>query len=253
MEIIAHRGASGDHPEHTLAAYEEAVAQGADGVECDIRLTADGHLVCVHDATLDRTTDGTGRVSRHTVEQLRRLNAGTPDDPQPVLEFGDLLGFVKDNKDLGFFIETKHPVPRGLATERKLAEDLARHGLDRDERVRIISFSARSISDCRRRFPHLDAIQLVERPGARTFARRMAARPPVRGGSLTGDRGDSRGVHRWRRPLYGWTANRYVDVTWARDRGIRWLATDWPGKAREALAANVRTGGYLGARGKEVS
>ena len=45
MEIIAHRGASGDHPEHTLAAYEEAVAQGADGVECDIRLTADGHLV----------------------------------------------------------------------------------------------------------------------------------------------------------------------------------------------------------------
>lgn len=252
MEIIAHRGASGDHPEHTLAAYEEAVAQASDGVECDIRLTADGELVCVHDATLERTTDGRGKVSEHTLAQLRRLNAGTPDDPQPVLEFNDLAGFVKDHPELDFFIETKHPVPKGLATERKLAEALRYHGLDEDPRVRLISFSSRSVADCRRRFPKLDSIQLVERPGATTFARRMIARPMAMGVSLMGHRGDGRGVDSWCRPLYVWTAQRDVDVTWARDNGVQWLATDWPAKAREVLdPARTRTGGYLGARGKE--
>ena len=62
--MVAHRGASGDRPEHTLAAYELALAQGADGLECDVRLTRDGHLVCVHDRTIDRTSTGPGSSAR---------------------------------------------------------------------------------------------------------------------------------------------------------------------------------------------
>ena len=91
MQIIAHRGASGAHPEHTIGAYEAAVAEGADGVECDIRLTADGHLICMHDRTLGRTTDGSGPVGAATLAQIRRLNAGTWEQPQPVLEFDVFL------------------------------------------------------------------------------------------------------------------------------------------------------------------
>ena len=53
--VVAHRGASADLPEHTRAAYERALEEGADAVECDVRLTRDGHLVCVHDRKLDRT------------------------------------------------------------------------------------------------------------------------------------------------------------------------------------------------------
>jgi glycerophosphoryl diester phosphodiesterase len=53
--VVAHRGASGERPEHTLAAYELALQEGADGVECDVRLTRDGHLVCVHDRRVVRT------------------------------------------------------------------------------------------------------------------------------------------------------------------------------------------------------
>ena len=64
-EVVAHRGSSADVPEHTLAAYEQAVADGADALECDVRLTADGHLVCVHDRRIDRTSDGRGIVSTH--------------------------------------------------------------------------------------------------------------------------------------------------------------------------------------------
>ncbi|MBO0855918.1 MAG: glycerophosphodiester phosphodiesterase, partial [Nocardia sp.] len=71
--VVAHRGASGTLPEHTLAAYELALNEGADGVECDVRLTRDGHLVCVHDRTVDRTASGTGLVSEMTLDELREL------------------------------------------------------------------------------------------------------------------------------------------------------------------------------------
>ncbi len=76
--IIAHRGASDELAEHTLAAYERAIAAGADALECDVRLTADLMLVCVHDRRIDRTSDGRGVVANHTLEQLRtgRLGGG---------------------------------------------------------------------------------------------------------------------------------------------------------------------------------
>ncbi len=75
--VVAHRGASGERPEHTLAAYELALQEGADGVECDVRLTRDGHLVCVHDRKVDRTSNGSGLVSEMTLSQLRELDYGT--------------------------------------------------------------------------------------------------------------------------------------------------------------------------------
>jgi len=75
-EVVAHRGSSADVPEHTLAAYVQAVADGADALECDVRLTADGHLVCVHDRRIDRTSDGSGVVSVMTLEDLHRVDFG---------------------------------------------------------------------------------------------------------------------------------------------------------------------------------
>jgi glycerophosphoryl diester phosphodiesterase len=75
--VIAHRGASEVEPEHTLAAYEHAIAIGADALECDVRLTADGHLVCVHDRRVDRTSSGTGLVSTLELAQLEGLDWGS--------------------------------------------------------------------------------------------------------------------------------------------------------------------------------
>ena len=73
--VVAHRGASAQRPEHTLAAYELALQEGADGVECDVRLTRDGHLVCVHDRRLERTSTGTGLVSEMTLSLLACIPA----------------------------------------------------------------------------------------------------------------------------------------------------------------------------------
>ena len=74
--VIAHRGASAEAPENTLAAFEAAVRGGADAFELDVRLTADGAPVVIHDDTLDRTTDRTGLVRSHTLAELRSVDAG---------------------------------------------------------------------------------------------------------------------------------------------------------------------------------
>jgi glycerophosphoryl diester phosphodiesterase len=74
--VIAHRGASADAPENTIAAFELALEQGADGIELDLHLSADGHPVVIHDFTLERTTNGAGPVSAQRVRDLKRLDAG---------------------------------------------------------------------------------------------------------------------------------------------------------------------------------
>lgn len=73
---IAHRGGGKLAPEETLEAYKNAIAVGADVIECDVHSTLDGALVCMHDSTVDRTTNGTGKINALTLEQLRNLDAG---------------------------------------------------------------------------------------------------------------------------------------------------------------------------------
>ncbi len=75
--VCAHRGRSGVAPENTMAAFEAAIAIGADFLELDVRRTADGEIVCIHDATVDRTTDGSGLVAEMTLAQVRALDAGS--------------------------------------------------------------------------------------------------------------------------------------------------------------------------------
>ena len=67
--VFAHRGSSAAYAEHTRAAYLQALADGADGVECDVHLTRDQHVVLMHDANLDRTSDGTGPVAERTASR----------------------------------------------------------------------------------------------------------------------------------------------------------------------------------------
>ncbi|MBO1330644.1 glycerophosphodiester phosphodiesterase family protein [Streptomyces sp. VRA16 Mangrove soil] len=75
--VFGHRGARTEEPENTLRSFRRAAELGADGIELDIRVSADGHLVVIHDATVDRTTDGEGEVASLTLAQLRSLDAGS--------------------------------------------------------------------------------------------------------------------------------------------------------------------------------
>jgi len=80
--IFAHRGANRVAPENTLPAFEAAIRLGADGVELDVQYSSDGKLVVIHNPTLEATTNGTGRVSAHTFEELRALDAGSHFAPE---------------------------------------------------------------------------------------------------------------------------------------------------------------------------
>jgi len=79
---VAHRGHSIEFPENTLEAYRRAIAIGVEMIECDVNLTRDGRLVMIHDATLDRTTNGSGRVSSATWDEIQRLDAGGKFKPE---------------------------------------------------------------------------------------------------------------------------------------------------------------------------
>jgi glycerophosphoryl diester phosphodiesterase len=174
---IAHRGASGLAPEHTVAAYDLALALGADLVEQDAQITADGVLVSLHDATLDRTARGpaencTGRVATKTIAQLRTCDVGSwfneryPDRARP--EFAGLgiptmsEVFTRYGDEIAYHVEIKDDDPR---TVRELLRLLDVHGLRDDAhaswRVVVQSFRPTDLLLARALDPALPTVQLL--------------------------------------------------------------------------------------------
>lgn len=250
--VVAHRGASADCPEHTLAAYELALKEGADGVECDVRLTRDGHLVCVHDRRIDRTSTGAGLVSEMTLAQLRELDYGTwhrswrPDGAADtgLLTLDALVGLVLDwNRPVKIFIETKHPVRYGALVEAKVLALLHRFGIAAPasaarSRAVVMSFSAAAMWRIRRAAPLLPTVLLGAASrflggSAATTVGATAIGPSIttlREHPQLVDRAAAQG-----RALYCWTADSFDDVAFCRDVGVAWLATHHPARTKAWL------------------
>jgi glycerophosphoryl diester phosphodiesterase len=158
--VVAHRGSSFDVPEHTLNAYVDAIETGADALECDVRMTRDGHLVCVHDRTVNRTSDGRGVVSDLDLDRLRELDFASWRSELPgsadqllndspylagvvpdridargrVLTLEVLLELVHDaQRPVRLLVETKHPTRYAGLVEKTLVELLARFGWAGDQ------------------------------------------------------------------------------------------------------------------------
>jgi len=178
-KVYAHRGASATFAEHTRAAYLKAIADGADGVECDVHLTRDQHVVLLHDANLDRTSTGTGPVSEHTLEQLRSLDfsswkgARIPDAYGGVadqfLTLPELLDILRGaGRDIGLAIELKHPSPYGLKLEDRLLALLEDEGWSAEEsrleniQISFMSFDSDSIQRLLESVPGRHICQLVD-------------------------------------------------------------------------------------------
>ena len=154
MFIIGHRGASGHAPENTLAAFKKAVALGATFIETDLQLSRDARFVAIHDDTLDRTTNGQGRVHDQTLTALRRLDAGSwfgsefAGERIPTLE--EVLEFTKKN-DVVFYLELK---PSGSwGGEHALIGALRESG--EVARVMVISFDPSILGSLRKIEPTL--------------------------------------------------------------------------------------------------
>jgi glycerophosphoryl diester phosphodiesterase len=144
--VYAHRGASARFAEHTRAAYLQALAEGADGVECDVHLTRDQHVVLLHDANLDRTSTGTGPVAERTLAQLRELDFSSwkgvriPDEfgaaSQQLLTLPELLDLLAAAaRPVGLAIELKHPTPYRFRLEDRVLDLLAARGWEPESSV----------------------------------------------------------------------------------------------------------------------
>ncbi|MFF0231759.1 glycerophosphodiester phosphodiesterase [Micromonospora sp. NPDC005254] len=248
--VFAHRGASYDLPEHTLAAYLRALDEGADGLECDVRLTRDGHLVCVHDRRLDRTSNGRGLVSARTLAELDVLDFGSwhpgsapsgdlpPDESHTrLLTLARLLDAVlAAGRPVRLLVETKHPSRYGSTVERRLVELLRRYGLadpapDDPVQLTVMSFSPLAVRRVRELAPALPTVLLLEvlppwlRLGRLPFGARIAgpgiglvrARPHL----LPALRAAGNQV-------YVWTVNEPADVELVLAEEVDGIITDRP-------------------------
>ena len=109
--VAAHRGWCSKYPENTMIAFKEAIALGVDQIELDVRVTADNELVVIHDATVDRTTNGTGKVNEKTLAELLELDAGIHKGEEfkgeKIPTFKEFMDMVKDHPTLTLDIELK--------------------------------------------------------------------------------------------------------------------------------------------------
>lgn len=186
--IIAHRGFSYSAPEHTFAAYDQAIAAGADYIEQDVQRTKDGVLIVIHDGTVNRTLSGdasscSGNVGDHTLAELKSCSAGRwfieafPSRARAeyaTLRIPTLPEVLERYKSTArFYIETKDP-EKYPGIEREIVELIRTEGLlvpfpDRSPRVYIQSFSEASLEQFKALEPSLPLIRLTPRVGSATL------------------------------------------------------------------------------------
>lgn len=254
-EIVAHRGSNDEEPEHSLAAYLRAIDEGADAIECDVRLTADGTLVCVHDRRIDRTSTGRGAVSAKTLGELARYDySGGPDvwrdfeEPAPdetrtaVLTLQTLLATMLDSSDtVRFAIETKHPTRYGGYVETALIDLLRYFGLAQANgrgtgRARVMSFSRSAVRRVRDLSPGVSTVLLMDPVRSRYRDGSLPRGVLAAGPSIDFIRAHPKyvaKVHGRGGQVHVWTVDKKADVILCLELGVDAIITNRPGRVLE--------------------
>ena len=256
--VVAHRGSSAAVAEHTLAAYEQAIAEGADALECDVRLTRDGVLVCVHDRKVDRTSDGRGVVSTLELADLAELDFASwksrqgdalleaswteyDEERGRVLTLERLLQLALDSRSargepVQLHIETKHPTRYGGLVERALVDLLGRYSLARPlarsaSRVTVMSFAATSLRRVHTLAPVVPTVLLMDRVPVRYRDGSLPAQVSVAGPSLRVLRahpGYVERVHGAGNRVHVWTVDEPKDIEYVLGLGVDAVISNAP-------------------------
>jgi glycerophosphoryl diester phosphodiesterase len=272
LEVVAHRGATAEAPEHTLAAYRQAASVGADAVECDVRLTRDGVLVCVHDRQIRRTSNGRGVVSALHLAELEQYQFGprkprgfnrwaddeilsVTDEPDVenglVLTLDRLLDYITATPGtLRLAIETKHPTRHTRKVEEALVECLRRYGLLGNGRpvewagkpaVRMMSFSQLAVRRMAELAPAVPTVLLIGkrlRPVRREVLNGSATAVGPGIGLLRADPEFVADAHAAGKEVHVWTVNRPRDMDLVRELGVDAVITDHPDEMLRRLGRN---------------
>lgn len=229
--IIGHRGASGEYPENTLLAFDRAIEQGADALEFDVRATRDGVPVVIHDATVDRTTDGKGTVADLVVDALRRLDAGCGEH---VPRLDEVLAQFHTTP---LIIELKE------ARVAPAAADLIREA-GAESRILVGSFERAALR------PFESALYLRAAARGETLRWWLTSRlglanrhtpygaftvPERHSGVTVVDRRFVGAARRSGLPVHVWTVNDPADARRLRAIGVAGLITNYPARLRASL------------------
>ncbi|WP_436371236.1 glycerophosphodiester phosphodiesterase [Cytobacillus sp. BC1816] len=166
---VSHRGASAYAPEHTIASYDMGEKMHGDYIEIDLQMTKDGHLIAMHDVTLDRTTNGTGSVKDYTLNEIKQLDAGSWfNEKYPYASKAEYEGlkvptleevFKKFGKNNSYYIETKSPdVYPGM--EKELLRLIDEYKINK-EKLLVQSFSPQSLKVMNELDPSIKLVQLI--------------------------------------------------------------------------------------------
>jgi glycerophosphoryl diester phosphodiesterase len=277
--VVAHRGCSAAHAEHTLGAYELALTEGADSLECDVRLTRDGVLVCVHDRRIDRVSDGRGVLSTLELADLADLDFASwkarqndpllesawqeaDQDPErrSVLTLERLLQLAQDSttpsgRPVHLHIETKHPTRYGGQVERALVDLLERYGKARPDPppsgasssgasspVTVLSYATSSLRRVHQLAPTLPTVLLMDRVPVRYRDGRL---PPLVGGAgvaLAVLKAHPRYVRRVQDHggrVHVFTVDETDDIDLVLMLGVDAIISNEPGRVRRQLAARA--------------
>lgn len=222
MKIYAHRGASKDFPEHTLRAYKGAIDQGADGFECDVRLTKDNVAVLWHDADLVRCAGVAGRIAELRFAQIRR-------EYPELLTLEELLVLANNNKK-ELAIETKHPVPTANKIERAVLELMSQEKFD--SKISIMSFSWLAIEQIKKHAPNQNTVALLHPSHSRLMRRFSSAK--ALGPNINMLREDP-SYQSDSRELFVWTVDKDEDIQFCERNKVEVLITNTPSRARDVL------------------
>ena len=267
VQVVAHRGSSGVRAEHTLGAFEQALQEGADALECDVRLTRDGVLVCVHDRKVNRTSDGRGVVSTLELADLAELDfaswkarqrdplleasweeADTDPERGKVLTFERLLQLVLDWGSPGgrrpqLQVETKHPTRYGGLVERSLVEVLQRYGLASPisrsvSQVAVLSYASTSLRRIHLMAPAIPTVLNMGRVPVRYRDGRLPSRIAAAGLDLDMVRKHPEFVdklHRHGHRVHVFTADEPDEIALLIDLGVDAIISNHPRRVLKQL------------------
>jgi glycerophosphoryl diester phosphodiesterase len=232
MMLIAHRGASGTAPENTLAAFRQAIKVGALWLEMDVCSSRDGEIVVIHDDTLERTTNGRGRVRDCSLAELKRLDAGSwfhkrfKAERIPTLREALLLA---RRSGVGLLIEMKP----GTYLDGRFERDLVRL-LERERMIGkafVMSFNHSAVGRVKRIEPRIKTLLLVARRTALSRLLRQIRTHRADGLSVAARLADktlANSLHVHGKLLITWTVNSLREAKRLTAAGVDGLTTDWP-------------------------
>ena len=205
-----------------MAAYRAAIDDGADGLECDVRLTKDNQLVLWHDPDLQRITGSLARIADTNFSEIKRRY------PQAIT-LEELLTLARDNKK-ELAIETKHPVPTSSAVEKKVMDLI---GQEKPvAQISVMSFSWLALENIRKIDPNQQTVALLH--DKFSFAMRRFTSAQAIGPGITAFRKKPH-LNQDPRKLFVWTVDSADDMRFCADNGVDVLITNTPSYARSVL------------------